>query len=374
MGEMVKMKDHTRDSRHSLFGTSIINWIRLLIDHGGVDRAFLPRALFITFSTIVILPAQLLFKLIYGPRIAKTRIVHPPIFIIGHWRGGTTFLHELISQDPQLTHISLWHTLVPHSFLVLDDSKKLLAQFLPTTRPMDAMEVDIDGPYEEEAGLAALGRLSFFHCFIFPRDAERQYRQSVLFEGVNAKEIASWKKNYLQFLKAVTFASGGMQLILKNPANTARVKTLLELFPEARFIYIYRNPYKVYVSTKRMRMRVLDQFALQHTTAEEVEQHVIDDYVSLMKGYFEQKDQIPEGQLVEIRYEDLVANPMSQIRQIYEKLGLSGLGAAEPAMQHHIDQQADYKKNVYKLDEEIIRRVDEHWDFAIKRWGYKPPQ
>jgi LPS sulfotransferase NodH len=123
-----------------------------------------------------------------------------------------------------------------------------------------------------------------------------------------------------------------------------------------------------------MRMRVLDQFALQHTTDEEVEQHVIDDYVSLMKAYFEQKDQIPDGQLVEIRYEDLVANPMNQIRQIYEKLGLPGLDAAEPAMQHHIDQQTDYKKNVYELDEEIIRRVDEHWDFAIKRWGYKPPR
>jgi len=56
---------------------------------------------------------------------------------------------------------------------------------------------------------------------------------------------------------------------------------------------------------------------------------VIDDYVSLKKEYFEQKDKIPDHQLVEIHYEDLVANPMSQIRQIYKKLGFSGLGAAE---------------------------------------------
>lgn len=369
-----KMKDDTLDIRHPLFGTSMINWIHLLIDHGGIDRAYLHRAIFITFSAIFTLPARLLFKLIYNPCIEKTRINNPPLFIIGHWRSGTTFLHELISQDPLLGHVSLWHTLVPHSFLVLEYSKKFLARFLPTRRPMDAMRVDIDGPYEEEAGLAVLGRWSFFHCFNFPRDAERQYCHSVLFKGLNAEEVASWKRNYLWFLKAVTFANKGLRLVLKNPANTARINTLLELFPEAHFIHIYRNPYTVYASTKRMRMRVLDQFALQQTTAEEMGRHVIDDYVRLMKSYFEHKNQIPKGQLVEIRYEDFVADPMSQVRQVYVKLGLPGLEEAEPAMQKYLDQQAGYVKNRYIIDEATIHRVEKHWGFAIKRWGYEPPR
>ena len=62
----MKMDDVHQDVRHPLFGTSMINWIRLLIDHGGVDRAFLTRAIFITFSTILTLSARLLFKLIYN--------------------------------------------------------------------------------------------------------------------------------------------------------------------------------------------------------------------------------------------------------------------------------------------------------------------
>jgi len=370
----MKMNDVHQDIRHPLFGTSMINWIRLLIDHGGVDRAFLPRAIFITFSTILTLPVRLLFKLIYNSHIEKTCISNPPVFIIGHWRSGTTFLHEIICQDPLMGYVSLWHTLVPHSFLVLEYSKKFLARFLPTTRPMDAMKVDIDGPYEEEAGLAVLGRWSFFHCFNFPYDAKRQYRQSVLFEGLNAEEVLSWKKNYLWLLKAVTFANKDLRLVLKNPANTARINTLLELFPNARFIHIYRNPYTVYASTKRMRMRVLGQFALQQTTDEEIERCVIDDYICLMKSYFEQKKMIPKGQLIEIRYEDLIANPIKQIRRIYAELELPGFKAAEPLMQKYLQNQADYIKNRYTMDEETIRKIEKHWGFTIKRWGYEVPE
>jgi len=120
-------------------------------------------------------------------------------------------------------------------------------------------------------------------------------------------------------MKAVTYSNHGKRLVLKNPPNTARITTLMELFPDARFIHIYRNPYKVYLSTKRMRTKVLDKLALQHTTDEQIENHVIDNYIRLMKSYFKQKDQIPDGHLIEIRYEDLVADPMGQIREVYAR-------------------------------------------------------
>jgi len=368
------MKDSSRDIHHPLFSTSITNWIRLLVDNGGVDIGFFLRAVFITVFTIILSPARLISKVLYNSRVAKTRIENPPIFIIGHWRSGTTFLHEVISQDPQLAYISLWHTLVPDSFLFLENLKTLMARFLPATRPMDMIKVDVDSPYEEEAGLAVLGPWSFFHCFIFPRNPERRFRQSVLFEDMSDKDMEIWKRNYLQFLKAVTFANNGKQLILKNPADTSRIRVLLELFPDARFIHIYRNPYKVYMSTKKLRMQVLGLFALQKTTEQEIEKHVLKNYVQLMESYFEQKDLIPKGRLVEIRYEEFVANPLEQIRQIYSKLGLTGFEEAKPAMQKHLHREAGYKKNVYTFDKNIKELVDKHWGFTIKKWGYKPPQ
>ena len=135
------MNDNNQDIRHPLFGTSLMNWFRLLIENGGADWGFLSRAIFITLSTMLTLPMRLLSKLVYDPRIEKTRINYPPLFIIGHWRSGTTHLHELISQDPLMGYVSFWHTLIPYSFMLLEDSKRFLARFLPTTRPMDAIKV-----------------------------------------------------------------------------------------------------------------------------------------------------------------------------------------------------------------------------------------
>lgn len=368
------MRKNNRGIQHPLFGTSIINWIKLVTNNGGVDPSFFPRAMFVTISALLTMPARFLFKIVYGPRIADTKIKYPPVFIIGHWRSGTTFLHELLSHDPQFCYVSMWHTLLPNSFLVMEPTKKFMAQFLPTTRPMDNIEVAVDGPYEEEAGLAVLGQWSFFHCFHFPRYAKRQYSQSIHFEELTDEDVVQWKKNYFDLMKAVTYSNHGKRLVLKNPPNTARITTLMELFPDARFIHIYRNPYKVYLSTKRMRTKVLDKLALQHTTDEQIENHVIDNYIRLMKSYFKQKDQIPDGHLIEIRYEDLVADPMGQIREVYARLGLPSLEVAKPKMQCYLDEKAGYKKNVYEIDDAIIRRVKKHWDFTIKRWGYEPPK
>ena len=274
---------------HPLFGISFKKWLDLLIYNRGFEPEYFTRVFFITLTSISLIPLRFLFKIFYGPLIEKTMVKHPPIFIIGHWRSGTTFLHELISQDPQIGYVSLWQTLLPESFLILEKSKDFLSKFLPRTRPMDNIEVDINGPYEEEAGLAVLSKWSFFHCFHFPRFAKRQYFKSVHFKDLNENEIKQWKKTYTQLIKAATFTNHGKLLVLKNPSNTARIKILLEMFPDAKFIHIYRNPFYVYVSTIKMRTRVLEKLALQNTTNEEIKKHVIEDYIHLMKTFFKQK-------------------------------------------------------------------------------------
>lgn len=175
-------------------------------------------------------------------------------------------------------------------------------------------------------------------------------------------------------MKAVTFANDGKRLLLKNPANTARIPTLLELFPNAVFIHIYRNPYKVYLSTIKMRNRVLNKLALQNASKEEIEKQVIENYKRLMKSYFKQKALIPKGNLIEIRYEDLVKDPITQVRQIYSKLQLLGFENALPGMLKYLEKQKDYKTNVYTIDKKIIQHVNSNWSFTIDRWRYTPPK
>lgn len=360
--------------QHPLFGITFENWIQLLELNGGVDRNYFARGAFVTISSIAMMPIQAISRVKYESKINNAEIKNPPVFIIGHWRSGTTYLHELMSQDPQFCYVSLWNTLVPDGFLTLEPIKNYLANFLPKQRPMDEIRVEIDGPYEEEAAIAVLNKWSFFHCLHFPRNAEEQYVKSIHFENVNDAEKNQWSNNYLKFMKSVSYANNGKRLLLKNPANTARIKTLLDLFPKAKFIHICRDPYKVYLSTIKMRNRVLDKLALQNACEEEIEKEVIENYKRLMKSYFEQKELIPKANLVEIRYEDLVKDPIEQVKQIYSKLHLPGFQKALPGMRKYLNRQKEYKTNVYSIDKEIIERVYDNWKFTIDRWDYNPPK
>jgi hypothetical protein len=369
-----KNQKNNHTAQHPLFGISIRNWIQLLEKNGGVDREYLHRAIFITLTSIGTIPARILFQIKYSSKINQTKILHPPVFIIGHWRSGTTYIHELLSQDPQFCYVSLWNTLLPDSFLILEPIKKFLSRFLPSERPMDAIKVDMDGPYEDEAALAVLYPWSFFHCLHFPRNAEEQYIKSIHFQGLSSEEKNQWKTTYLKFIKTVTLANKGKRFLSKNPPNTARITALLELFPEAKFIHIYRSPYKVYLSTKKMRKNVLDKLALQHASEEELEQQVTENYIRLMKSYFEQKEQIQKDKLVEIKYEDLTSNPIEQVKKIYSTLKLPGFEDALPEMKKYLEKQSKYKTNVYTIDEKIVNHVNKNWKFAIDRWRYTPPK
>jgi hypothetical protein len=369
-------QQHTthQTTQHPLFGISTRQWMRLMKKNGGIDRRYLHRAFFITVISLAASPVRLLFKFKYHQKINAITAHNPPVFIIGHWRSGTTYLHELLSYDPQFCYTTLWSTLLPQGCLILDPIKNFLARFLPSERPMDAIKVDMDGPYEDEAALAVLYPWSFFHCLHFPRNAEEQYLKSIHFQGLTPEEITQWKTTYLHFIQTILFMNPGKRFLSKNPPNTARISTLLELFPDAKFIHIYRSPYLVYLSTKKMRTRVLDKLALQDASEKEIEEQVIANYIRLMQSFFQQKEQLQSNRFVEVKYEDLVADPIKHLKIIYEALQLPGFDKAKPEMMKYLKQQSEYKTNVYAIDQKILQHVEEKWKFTIDRWGYTPPK
>jgi len=112
---------------------------------------------------------------------------------------------------------------------------------------------------------------------------------------------------------------------------------------------------------------------LQEIDDEKLDENILWYYRQLMQKYLAEKDMIPPANRVEIRFEDFEANPLAEVRRLYEELDLPGYGDAEAAFREHLDSCRDYKKNHYKIDEDTIRKVQEHWGFAIDRWGYEPP-
>ena len=351
------------------------SWLGVLRRGGAVDPEFLPWYFFVCASTLATSPLRFAERLRHGRAIRRTEVHPSPIFIIGHWRSGTTFLHHLLCQDKQFGYLTTFRAMAPGFFLI---GGGWIKRFLERetrkrypTRLIDNVPLHLDAPEEDEFALANMLPFSFLHGFSFPRRARYFFERYVLFEGISRRELERWVATYLELLQKVTFASGGKRLVLKNCANTGRIRVLLRLFPEAKFIHIYRNPYRVFLSTLHLHRTVLPRSQLQRIDPREIEENILLFYERLMKRYLEDRHLIPEGNLAEVRFEELERAPLDELRRIYKELGLSGFAAAEPAFRAYLRAVSGYRKNTYRLDPAAIEAVNRRWGFALERWGYE---
>ena len=370
------MPQPTRSSNteHPLALGSLRVWLRLLRRSGGIDRAYVPRALFVTLSSLVTSPLRIWERIRYGRTIRKTRIHPAPIFIVGHWRSGTTHLHNLMCQDSNLGFMTTFQAMAPGFCLAGDGLiKRLLAKAAAArhpTRIIDNIPLILDAPQEDEFALGNLSPVSFLHAYTLPRMAREIFTESVLFHGVAPQDLAQRLRSYKTVMRKATLKSGGRRLILKNCAGSGHIDTLLEMFPEARFIHIHRNPYHVFLSTLHLYRTVIPRFQIQGIEDAEIEAVVLEFYDRLMHRYLAGRSKIPEGRLVEVRFEDLEAAPLEQIQRIYETLRLPGFAEAEADFRAYIDSVSGYRKNAYKLKAGVIDKVNRHWSFAFAEWGY----
>ena len=361
-------------AEHPVALGSFLSWIRLVMNSSGIDRAYLLRAGFVAFTTLVTSPLRFWEWLRYGVAIRRTSIHPSPIFIIGHWRSGTTHLHNLLCQDTNLGTLSTFQAMAP-GFCIVGDKriKPVLAKLARkrySTRLIDNIPLAFDAPQEDEFAIASLSPRSFLHAFTFPRQADDFFNKYVLFQDLPESDRGQWRDVYLRLLRKVTFNSRGKRLVIKNCAHSARIETLLELFPDAKFIHIHRNPYEVFLSTVHMHKTVLPRSQLQDITLDQIEANILRFYTQLMDRYHRDKVLIPEGNLAEIRYEDLEREPLDQLRILYDQLGLPGFADAEADFQAYIESVFDYKKNSYTLDDRVIAKVNQHWQVAFEEWGY----
>jgi hypothetical protein len=138
--------------------------------------------------------------------------------------------------------------------------------------------------------------------------------------GVPQREVNEWKQALVLFLKKLTWKYGKPPL-LKSPPHTCRIKLLLSLFPEARFVHIHRNPWTVYQSTRHTLSRVLRLTRLQGGSGYDAEGSVLGRYREMYDVFFEERGLIPEGRSCEVGFEALESDPIGTVRGVYEALG-----------------------------------------------------
>ncbi|NOR18829.1 MAG: hypothetical protein GQ538_01905, partial [Xanthomonadales bacterium] len=242
---------------HLLRGMHFPTWMRLLRQH-RVDWRYFWRVLDITGTSLVCWPMDIIEKA--ATRRTTRRVsVERPVFIVGHWRSGTTYLQQLLWKSGNFGCVSVFHCAAAGRFLTFGPLwRRVLSIAFPSGRAQDNVRLEVDGPAEEESAMARISDQAFDHCYHFPRDARQIIRRSVLFE--NRKDLENeWARVYADFIEKVTQELAGSQLLLKNPANTARISKLVEMYPDARFIHIYRNPYEVFYSTRKMWQSLIAQ-------------------------------------------------------------------------------------------------------------------
>lgn len=160
-------------------------------------------------------------------------------------------------------------------------------------------------------------------------------------------------------------------LLLKNPMSTTRIPQLLELFPRARFVFIVRDPYEVFASTRRLFRTEIELLRLREAPGLDVDDHVVRSYRALLGAYLADRKLIPAGQLVEVRYEELERDPLGVVRQVYAGLDLGDPEPAMPGFRRYLDSVARCRRNEVRLDHADLERVSAGMGFALQEWGYR---
>jgi hypothetical protein len=352
-------------------GCDLLAWLRLLArNHGAVS----PRYLYIAAVVTCVSMGHRLLRHVQdawlGSRPDHTPLPHDPLFIIGHWRTGTTLLHELLICDERHTFPNTYQCLVPNHFLLTEPVfTHLLRRLVPSRRPMDNMAAGWDKPQEDEFALCMLGQPSPYLTIAFPNNAP-QDTDAFDIENLPPRARAAWKQAYLRFLRHLTFKDP-RRLVLKSPTHSWRIRTLLDLFPNARFVHIIRDPRVVFPSTVNLWKRLYETHGLQKPTFAGLEEQVFTTFLRLYESLERCKRLIPQGHFHELRYEDLTANPIGQMRKLYEGLALGGFEKAKPRIEQYLTANSGYKTNRYpQLAPALREEINRRWGKVVRHYGY----
>jgi hypothetical protein len=346
------------------------DWLKLLVENRfAIHPIRIPMAFLVTmvasFNSLMAFCQR--FK--YGGRIAATPVSDPPVFIIGHWRSGTTFLHELMVLDDRFTYPTTYQCFAPQHFLL---TEWFFANYwgflLPKQRPMDNVKAGWQRPQEDEFALLAMGIRTPYRRMAFPnrKPPDQQYLNM---EGVSAGDLDKWKEGLSTFVKSLTL-NESKRVILKSPTHTGRIEVLSQMFPGAKFIHITRHPYSLFPSTRRLWHSLDSVQGLQLPRNEHLDELVYDSFDRMYRGFESQRSLLPDGSLYELRYEDLVQDPVGKLEEVYQKLQLGDFQPVRPTFEQYVESQKGYQTNRYELEAELRSELRRRWSDYFQRYGY----
>jgi hypothetical protein len=355
-----------------LAGSSLTNLLRLTSQNKfRISPRYFPRFVYACLLCTLLSPFRIKENILQSKQIRSVQIDKDPLFIIGHWRSGTTYLHNVLSHNDAFGYCTTFHATLPHVFLQSEHLlKPLLSASIPTKRPMDNAAMGPDLPQEEEYAIANIIPDGYYNGWCFPYNMNR-YMNHVFIDRLPESYQREWMDTYLFFVKKLTKYYQGKQLVLKNPAHTARLSVLKKLFPDAKFIHIHRNPYEVYYSMEKFIRIVLPRYCVQRPPSEEQIKHfILTTYKQLYQSYLKQKSVLSSHDLLEIGYESFINDPLKSIQEICESFNIHNGNNTQEIMKRYVDKQQDFKRSTYVMDDQLKEDIFDSWKFAFDEFGY----
>ncbi len=351
-------------------GMCIRGWFSVLArNRFAISPICIGMALIISALSVINFVLWLIEVALVGGKSRRTKIECDPIFVIGHWRSGTTLLHELLVLDRRHTFPDTYACFAPNHFLASGWIMRPCLQFLlPSRRPMDNMPAGWSHPQEDEFALCNMGVPSPYLTILFPNHPP-QDQDYLDFRNVPATALDRWRRKFLWFLKRVSLRSG-KRIVLKSPPHTARIRVLLDIFPKAKFVHIVRDPYVIFPSTMNLWKRLYRDEGLQTPNYAGLEEHVFATLTRMYEAFDRDRALLGRGQLCEIRYEELIADPVGQMRRVYHQLELGEFEAVQPEIEKFVAGQKDYKTNRYQITPEAHAEIARRWGKYLKNYGY----
>ncbi len=359
---------------HPLCGADLATLFHLFSSNGGVQFDRSKDLMMIASSALARAPFNLVEKLWVDRQLAEGHSAKPPIFILGHWRSGTTHLYNILSKSPSFGFLPPIPTGIPWNMLTLGRwLEPLLQKTLPSERFIDNVPVQADSPQEDEIALANMIDLSFYHGLYFPSRFDEHFNKGIYFQGCAPHDINRWKDTFCYFMQKLSILQKGRPILVKNPVYTARASMLKEMYPDAKFIHIHRNPYRVFESMKNFYVNLFHELAFQPYDHLSIPDIVLKHYPRIMDRLIADTGSMDPKQFIELGYDELDQHPLASLHKIYETLDLGDFDKDRPVFEEYLNSVKRYQKNQYHYAPETLEQVTQHWGKFVQHWGYDVP-
>jgi omega-hydroxy-beta-dihydromenaquinone-9 sulfotransferase len=346
--------------------------------------------IFFPLLEIVTWACFLLDDLIFGQY--RRQEIRQPVFIVGNPRSGTTFLHRLMARDSEnLVSMQTWEVFFAPSIIqrkfwkalsVLDHrlgnplSRRIRAWERWCRESLVTHEVVWQAPEEDEYLLVHAWSTLVTSLFSAIMDDAAAYTR--FDRAVPRKEKQRIMTFYLRCLQRHLYAHRAHHRVVrrhylaKSPALTPKVGTLLEWFPEAKFIYVVRNPLDTipsYLSLMGLQWRIM---------ADPIEPWAARDYVLDMARHWynyplERLAYAPQDSYAIVRYDDLIADPERTMAGIYRHLGFEISTTFARVLQDEANKARNYcSRHRYSLEKMGLtrERIVERFRDVFERFGF----